>query len=223
MSEITPISGNNYALETVYFIDDDNIDVKDMKSNLDKIESEIGATNNNTQEMYNLLMNKNFLNEVNKLADTVQNININTIQYFSQSQGKQKQCNSKKYSMQNIQQLERILIIINKYTLVMNQIAQWIFTNLKDIYSYCNNDQQKINRIKQIIARLSYVLANQIEINKILSDDVPIEPPSYPENIQDNQLYQTNSDMVSSGWMYATYFLIIIIVIFAIIHLSGNK
>lgn len=181
---------------------------EDIEQSLQKIESELKISNN-TEDMYKLLMNDNFFSEVNKLSNIVQNINFKTVNDIAK---KNKICNSinssdKLDKSNELRQIERILIMVNKYTIIMSQISQWIYINLRDIYQYCNNDPEKLNNIKQVIAKLSYVLANQFEMKNILSNNINILPP------QKTDLSNKKNQYVSSGWMYATYALIIILII----------
>jgi len=208
------------------------LDANSFKTGLNKIRSEIDGTHNNTEEMYNLLMSDNFYNEVEKLSTAIKSINFNTIQCLAQG-NKEKICNTFKQYEKNLtlQQLERILNVVNKYTIIMSQIAQWVFINLRDIYQYCGDDGVKITRIRQIIARISYILADQMEMKRVLKGDLEIKPPLNPLLTQSNsQLEQTimgqqyiQDNYVSPTWMYMTYFFIIVIIIIFVVIYYKNK
>lgn len=177
------------------------IDMKDMSTKLMMINNDVKANHNNANDMYNLLLSDDFFNQVNSLASQIKNIKLNTIQCLSNN-NKEKICNRlNKYDNQlNIDKLEKMLMVINKYNTMMNDMAIWIYTNLRDLYQYCEHDFSKIQKIEQIITRLSYIMADQTEMGNILNNNeiMPSPVDLYNQNTSSSSQEESSSNQEES-------------------------
>jgi len=160
------------------------VDYNDMYSGYKVINDDLSATNNDSDKMFELVMSDQFLAQVNNFAQKVKTININSIKCLNNND-RDKVCSSsdKADSMATLVQLERLLMVINKYNTTLNEISSWIFMNIHDLYQYCGKDTAKLQRIRQIISRLSYIMADQIEMNKMMTGNTSITPPISEESL----------------------------------------
>lgn len=213
------------------------VNISEANAYMTYINSETSAVNNNPDKMYSLLMSENFHNHVNKLAKIVSGIKLDTLRCLTNND-RNKLCQQyDNFDKQNsLVNLERILSIMNRYNSVLSQIATWVYTTTKDIYKYCGHDDLKIQRVQQIISRLSVLMGDQAELHKLLSGDISINPPLLHLQSEEEQLAEmenqeqtlpmptfvehsqcppqpNTTNMVSSDWMWATIALIILIVI----------
>jgi hypothetical protein len=218
------------------------VNFSEITDQINYIDSEI-KLNANDHDMYNLFMSDTFYNNVNKLAQMIKQINFNVFTCLSEN-GQVDVCKNINNIDKNIHldKLEKMLIVINKYNSIMQDLAAFIYINIRNIYKYCGHDELKLKRINQIIARLSYTFTDQEELKKLLNNDISLNPPIstnympvsesesefksdleseivpmwYTPDIYNINNTNNTNNMVPIGWKYSTYILIIIIVLIII-------
>lgn len=106
-----------------------------------------------------LLLDNTFYNLTNKLIDDMTSINIAKLKCMGNND-KNKFCNGYKSSQQSIQQMNDLLIVLNKYTVPLQKLFNWIKTIGSDSITYCDGNTNQTDKVKELINRINVITGN---------------------------------------------------------------
>ena len=189
-----------------------NIDINDIQSNVVALENTIrtSMTDGDDDAIIKVILSDEFYNNVNNLTNKITAVDFDKIKCLANND-KEKICSNMNdpYAVKRINELEKILDVLNKYMNVVKNISTWVYKNISDLYKYCNGDSNKVDKIKQIIARLSFVIADTNELQKLIGGTIPPAAPQ-PATVQQLHVEQSNT----------TLYVIIIALVIALITVS---
>lgn len=106
-----------------------------------------------------LLLDNTFYNLTNQLINDITSINIAKLKCMSQND-KSKACQGYSSSQQSIQQMNDLITVLDKYTIPLQKLFNWIKTIGTDYATYCGGNTQQIDKLTQLINKINIITGN---------------------------------------------------------------
>ncbi len=117
------------------------------------ISQQILAASNDKDNLLNLLLSDSFFVIVKNMVDYIDNFDINKLQCLSGTD-KTTFCKNGDIVNEELIRLEKALIIFEKYKEILKKLSLVVFKNSRELFTYCEMDAEKIDRLTRIEAIL---------------------------------------------------------------------
>ena len=149
-----------------------NVNLSAIKENFKLVEDFVKNIQNQDQ-LLNVLTSDDFIKAITVISTEISNTKLNNLLCIAgvtdekgkmvNSLPKEQICHTfnSRLNKLDVKELDHTMVLINKYQFLLNNLYNWIINNIEDIGKFCGSDNNKINKLKQLLNNLRYIISKQ--------------------------------------------------------------